>query len=60
MELERIAPGSCYDRSTGKRRPRQTLRDGIKVDDIIKSKSVVKVDVEGAEVSVLDILSLLF
>ncbi|MCK5601589.1 hypothetical protein KAR91_06970, partial [Candidatus Pacearchaeota archaeon] len=34
-ELEKLMPGSCYDRSSGKRKPRQTPREDIPVKDIL-------------------------
>jgi hypothetical protein len=35
MALEKAAPGSCYDKSSGKRKPRQTPREYIHVRDIL-------------------------
>jgi hypothetical protein len=35
MEMERMMPGSCYDYSSGSRKPRQTARDQVVVRDII-------------------------
>lgn len=35
MKLEEALPGSCYDRSSGRREPRQTLRKCVHVKDIL-------------------------
>lgn len=36
MELEKRQPGICFDRSTGRKKPRQTQRsDGIRLGDVI-------------------------
>lgn len=36
MELEKRQPGICFDRSTGRKKPRQTQRpNGIRIDDVI-------------------------
>lgn len=35
MELERLMPGSCYDRSSGVKAPRQTWRDVIDLGQVI-------------------------
>jgi hypothetical protein len=35
MELEKAAPGCCYDTSSGRREPRQTIRHSIHLADII-------------------------
>lgn len=36
MELEKRQPGVCFDRSTGRKKPRQTWRpDGIRIADVI-------------------------
>ncbi len=35
MNLEERMPGSCYDYSSGKRKPRQTPRKSIKISDIL-------------------------
>jgi hypothetical protein len=35
MELERLMPGSCYDRSSGRREIRQTWRNNIPLRDVI-------------------------
>lgn len=36
MELEKRQPGICFDRSSGKKKPRQTLRpNGIRIADVI-------------------------
>jgi hypothetical protein len=35
MELERLMPGSCYDRSSGRREIRQTWRNSIPLRDVI-------------------------
>lgn len=34
-KLETAQPGSCYTRANGKREPRQTIRNGIPVSDIV-------------------------
>lgn len=35
MELEKQRPGSCYDKSSGKREMRQTIRDEIPLADVV-------------------------
>lgn len=34
-ELEKANPGCCYDRSSGRREPRQTIRQSIRLGDVI-------------------------
>ena len=38
MELERVLPGSCYERVNNRRQPRQTRRETIALADVISPK----------------------